>query len=296
MWNVAVFVVLLTINAVCFLFKLPWFGMVLDFVTVPSSFAHLAVRPWTLLTYMFVHYDLWHILFNMLWLYWLGRIFLEFCNPKQLVALYLLGGWGGALLYMVAYNVLPAFVGTTGFLLGASASVLAIAVAVAVYAPDYKINLLFFGEVALKWIVIVTLVLDMLSIGVENSGGHIAHVGGALVGMWYGMSLRRGHDITAWLNAIIDRLVTFVKKMRYHKRDRQRAKGVDKPFAGQAFNNKRDKSKNNKSTASAPNNPDSTPTEEEIDIILDKLKRSGYGGLTDDEKATLFKASRKRVP
>ncbi len=140
--NIAVFVVLLLFAVGAVLFN----GnpdVMTRWAQLPSDLGMLLRRPWTLITYMFTHLDFIHILFNMLWLYWLGRIFMDFFSPKQLTGLYLLGGWGGALLFLLAYNLLPAFAGDMIYLVGASASVMAIVVATAVYAPDYKIGLLF---------------------------------------------------------------------------------------------------------------------------------------------------------
>ena len=126
----------------------------LEWIVVPSDWSVLLHRPWTLLTYMFAHYDMLHVLFNMLWLYWLGKLFLEYFNSKQLVALYVLGGLGGALVYVLGYAVLPVFAGKMDLLIGASGAVLALVTAMAVFAPDYRIGLLFLGQVSLKWLAI----------------------------------------------------------------------------------------------------------------------------------------------
>ena len=193
--NVAAFVLLNVLALGAMLFNADG-GSLLRWVELPSDLWLLLRRPWTLVTYMFAHYALLHILFNMLWLYWLGRIFMEYFSPKQLTGLYLLGGWGGAALYLLAYNLLPYFSASTGFMLGASASVMAVVVATAVYAPDYKIGLLFLGEVSLKWVAIVTVGIDLLGMQPGNLGASIAHIGGALVGAAYALNIKRGHDIT----------------------------------------------------------------------------------------------------
>ena len=140
---------------------------------------------------MFAHYDVLHILFNMLCLWWFGKLFLEFFNQRQMTGLYLIGGLGGALIYLLAYNLLPAFTYQRGMLLGASASIMAIMLAVAVKAPNYKVGLLFFGEVSLKWIAIILIFLDFLSIDTQNAGGHISHIGGALTGCAYALAFRK---------------------------------------------------------------------------------------------------------
>ena len=205
--NIAVFVLLHVVALVGILINVPTQDLV-TWVQMPSDLWRLAHTPWTPVTYMFAHYDLLHILFNMLWLYWLGRIFLEYFTPKRLSALYVLGGLGGAALYLLAMNMLPHFAGHNNFLMGASASVIAIVVAVAVWAPDYKIGLLFIGEISLKWVAIVTIGIDLLSVDAGNAGGHIAHLGGAAVGAIYATALKRGTDITRPLNACLDWLAS----------------------------------------------------------------------------------------
>ena len=141
-------------------------------------------RPWTLLTYMFAHYDMLHVLFNMLWLYWLGKLFLEYFNSKQLVALYVLGGFGGALVYVLGYAVLPVFAGKVDLLIGASGAVLALVTAMAVFAPDYRIGLLFLGQVSLKWLAIGVVVLMVL-------GGGDGQLGALFVNLF---SQKRGSE------------------------------------------------------------------------------------------------------
>ncbi len=272
--NVALFLVIRLMALLAMLLNVPAMQVV-TWLEVPSGDLMLR-RPWTLLTYMFSHYDLLHILFNMLWLYWLGRIFMEYFTGKQLGALYVLGGLLGGLLFWVAYAVLPYFDGKMGYLIGASASVLAIVVAVAVYVPHYQIGLLFFGAVSLKWVAIITLVIDLLSVVEGNVGGQVAHLGGALMGLIFGLMMRRGHDVTAWLNKSIDWLVMLVKG---HK---------------PALKKKKVRSTAQKQKTAAAQQGTTVPDEDEIDAILDKLKRSGYGALSDKEKEQLFMASRKR--
>ena len=175
--NIAVFVILRLVGVVSFLGTGSSNGL-MQWVELPTDLSLLLRRPWTIITYMFSHYGLLHILFNMLWFYWLGRIFLEFFTPRQLGGLYVLGGLGGAALYIAAYNLLPHLSGSQAMLLGASASVMAIVVAVSVYRPDYQINLLFIGGISLKWVAIATVFIDLIGIESDNMGGHIAHLGG----------------------------------------------------------------------------------------------------------------------
>ena len=260
-------------------------GEVLQWLELPSDLGMLLRRPWTLVTYMFAHYGILHILFNMLWLYWLGRIFMEFFSPKQLTGVYLLGGWGGALLFLLAYNLLPHLVAHQYFLIGASASVIAIVVATAVYTPNYPIGLLFLGEVPLKWVAIVTVAIDLLSMEGGNLGSSIAHIGGALVGALYALRIRAGHDITRPLNAAIDAVVGLFNGRSFKRPDIQwkRTSGGQRETGG-----------GQQSPRGA--RPDDAVSEEELDVILGKIKAAGYDALTDEEKDKLFKASRRRNP
>lgn len=140
--NVAIFLLLRLTWVVLMLFNIDGY-VILPFIEMPSIPYEFITHPWTLLTYMFVHYDVWHILFNMLWLYWFGQIFLMSFSEKQMVGLYLLGGIAGGLLYLLSYNLFPYFDGKEGLMCGASASIIAIVVATAFRMPDYKVNLLF---------------------------------------------------------------------------------------------------------------------------------------------------------
>jgi len=255
---------------------------ILQWVELPSDLGLLLHRPWTLITYMFAHYGFLHILFNMLWLYWLGRIFMEYFSPKQLTGVYLLGGLGGALLFLLAYNSLPYFraLPEPAFLKGASASVIAIVVATAVYAPDYRIGLLFLGEVPLKWVALVTVAIAVLGLDAGNMGGNIAHIGGAIVGAWFGLRIKQGRDITRPLNAAIDAVVGL--------------------FNGRSWKlpkfEKTTTTKYNQAQAQPRGaRPAETVSEEELDKILGKIKVAGYDALTDEEKDKLFKASRRRT-
>ena len=224
-------------------------------VELPSRLSMLARAPWTVLTYMFAQYDVLHILFNMLWLYWFGTIMLYRCTPAQMLTLYLYGGLGGALLFLAAYNLLPLFAGSTGMLIGSSASVMAIVTATAILMPDFGMRLLFIGDVKLKWIALATVALVLLGVSGANAGGEIAHVGGIIVGCVFGMMLKRGTDITRPVRRLFDR------------RPARRPGPRPAPTIGD--DDRRD-----------------------LDAILDKIKRSGYSALTPDERRRLFEVSR----
>ena len=241
---------------------------------MPASLQNFVVQPWAILTYMFLHADLLHVLFNMLWLFWFGDLFLRFFSAKHLRGLYLLGGICGGLLYMLAYNVFPYFrpMADYSFLLGASASVLAIVAATAYREPNYPINLLFIGTIRMKYLALVVIGMDVLFLTSDNAGGHIAHLGGALAGLWFAASLGKGRDLTRWINLALGWVAGLSRprkpKMKVHKANADRQKDYDY--------NARKKAQS-----------------DEIDRILDKLKKSGYESLTTEEKKSLFDASKR---
>lgn len=243
----------------------------LPFLQAPSSPGLLLSRPWTVFTYMFIHYDFLHILFNMLWLYWFGKLFLLFFSERQLGGLYVCGGMAGALFFLAAYNVFPYFrpYAENSFLMGASASVMAIVFAVSFYRKDYEINLLLIGRVKLIYLAVFTLLVDLFAVTSTNAGGHIAHIGGALSGIWFASSFNKGRDITAPVNRLIDWLVNLGKrKPRMYVSSKRRE--TDYEYHERKYRE-----------------------EQSLDAILDKLKRSGYESLSADEKKRLFDAGKK---
>ena len=252
---------------------------------MPSNITLFIHRPWTIITYMFVHIDFLHILFNMLWLYWFGKIFLQFFTGRRLGGLYILGGIAGAAFFMLTYNTFPYFMqmSAMSFLAGASASVMAIVFAVAFYRKDYRINLLLIGQIKLIYLAIGVLLIDMLAITSENAGGHIAHIGGALLGILFAVQYQRGKDITGFINKMIDRFVNLFSRKPVFK----------------TYQSKKNSSRPNKQpNTHRPETDDAflRRKQEEsrmIDEILDKLKHSGYESLSTDEKKKLFEASKK---
>lgn len=274
--NVAVFLVL-NIISIVMIFAGEESGrfIVEQWVAMPGNFGRLARHAWTPLSYMFSQIEPLHLIFNMLWLYWFGIVFQLLSTPKRMIGLYLLGGLGGAALYLLAVNTIPYFAGHGGLLIGSSASVIAIVTATAIMAPDYRMNLLFLGAVSLKWIAIVTIGIDLLSVTGSNAGGHIAHLGGAAVGAIFALGLKRGHDITAPLNSLIDAIVNLFRRRPKVRPARFRASGAP--------------------SAPRPKAPSaaSAADQAELDKILDKIKKSGYSSLTADERARLFDVSRR---
>ncbi len=270
--NIGVFIVVRLGVVILTLFQINS-GEFLQYLQLPSSLDLLLIRPWTLITYMFTHYDFLHILFNMLWLYWFGKIFLMFFNERQLGGLYILGGLAGAFLFILAYNLFPYFekMVTSSFLMGASASVMAIVFAISFYRKDYEIGLLFIGRIKLIYLAIFTFLLDLLAITSANAGGHIAHVGGALLGILYAAMIARGKDMTAPINRVIDWFANLGKrrpKMKVTYTNRRRETDYE-------YNARKNREA------------------EDLDKILEKLRRSGYGSLSADEKRKLFDASKK---
>jgi len=270
--NIAVFVIVNLLSSVLFLFgaEAPditkWFA-------VPASLSSLLVKPWTLFTYMFLHQDFFHLLFNILYLYFGGRIFQDLLGEKRLISTYILGGLSGAVLFILSYNIFPVFnvALPDARALGASAAVLAIIVAIATKVPNYVVNLVFLGAVKLKYIAIVLVVLDLISFQKGNAGGHIAHLGGALFGFFYIKQLEKGKDWSlwyfAWTNAI---------KSLFKKADKSKVKVV---YKNQGSKRKSTKQNDNE--------------QEIVDKILDKISKSGYDSLSKEEKDFLFRASQK---
>lgn len=281
--NIAVFVLLRITAIVCMFAGSPDFiHEVMKQVQLPSHLPTLATRPWTVLTYMFAQYDVLHILFNMIWFYWFGIMFRMVCTPRQMLALYIYGGLGGAAAFLLAYNLLPAFAYTNGWLIGSSASVIAIVTATAILMPDLRMNLLLIGSVSLKWIAVATIGLVLIGVTGNNAGGEFAHIGGVIVGAWYGLRMKRGHDITAPLNRLIDMIVNDWRSI------------VSMKVSNRASSFSQHTRHADTSNASRPSSPSiSEDDREQLDEILDKIKKSGYAALTPDERRRLFDVSRR---
>ncbi|MDA3930280.1 MAG: rhomboid family intramembrane serine protease [Prolixibacteraceae bacterium] len=275
--NLAVFLTLRIVLVVFTLFKLD--VPLLEWLALPSDLATLASRPWTLITYMFLHYNFIHILFNMLWLYWFGKIFMMYFDERKLLGTYVLGGLSGGVLYIIAYNVLPAFsdIAEGGILLGASASIIAIVISSAIHAPNLTVNLFLlssiFGPIKIIWIAAASLLIYFIGITGTNAGGNIAQLGGALWGFIYISQLKKGKDITAKFNDFLFNFDAFFKrkgkmKVTYRRENVQRMS--DREY------NKRKRS-----------------DKENINVILDKIAKSGYDSLSKSEKEVLFKMNNK---
>jgi membrane associated rhomboid family serine protease len=225
-------------------------------LALPADLGALLYRPWTILTYMFTQQDFFHFLFNMLWLYWIGMIFLDFLNNRQLTFIYLAGGLTGGIIFLVLYQFIPAFQAQQAILIGSSGSVYAVVIATATLVPDYTIRMLFFGNVRLKYLAVAFIVLNILGLAGNNIGGNLAHLGGGLFGFLYIIQLRRGNDWSKLFKA-------GNKKLRVIKNEKG-PKGKT-PFTNQEY----------------------------IDSILDKISQSGYNSLSKAEKEALFNAGKQ---
>lgn len=273
--NCGIFVVTALIAIVGMLFNLGKYSW-MEWLELPAWLPQLLMQPWSIITYMFLHAGILHLLFNMLWLYSFGQLFLAFYSARHFRGLYFLGGLCGGLLYILSYNIFPYFVPYIhgSYLLGASASVLAIVIATAVREPEFRVSLVLFGQVRLKYLALIMIVTDLLFVTSNNAGGHIAHLGGALAGWWFAAGLRKGTDVTKWINRIIDWLGSGWKVKRSAKKPKMKVH-----YGGRAQDYE--------------HNARRKEAEDEIDRILDKLKKSGYQNLTTEEKKRLFDASKR---
>lgn len=267
--NLGVFIVLNLLGIILKLFNLPadylWF-----YLKVPSDLTQLMYHAWTVITYMFTHEGFMHIFFNMLCLFWFGKIFLMLFSEKQLVGLYLIGGLIAALFYIVAFNVFPFYspIVHQSLMLGASGSIMAIIIATAVQSPNMEMQLLILGSVKLKYIAIVAVLTSFFGITSDNGGGQLAHLGGALAGYLFVVSLRQGKDLTSVVSLILDAIYTLFRPRKL------RVKPNPNP---------------RKSTMNdADFNVNKARKIAEIDRILDKIKTSGYESLSTEEKKRLF--------
>ncbi|HNW49431.1 MAG TPA: rhomboid family intramembrane serine protease [Prolixibacteraceae bacterium] len=276
--NLAVFLIIRITYVFFYLFRVDF--NLLEWLALPSDVHQLATRPWTIITYMFLHFDFLHIFLNLLWLYWFGKIFLMYFDERKLLGTYLFGGLFGGLFYMLAYNLFPAFaaVAQQGMLLGASASIIAIVIAAAIYAPNLSVNLLLissiFGPIKIIWIALFSLLIYFISITGTNPGGNIAHLGGAFWGFVYMLQLKKNRDILGWFNNFL-----FKAGSIFHRKQKMRVSYRNNPthrMTDWEYNKTKKAEKEN------------------INEILDKIGKSGYDSLSKHEKEVLFKMGSKK--
>lgn len=273
--NAAVFLLANVVGLFYWLFALDGNSPFLELLAVPADLSILIQRPWTVITYMFYQEDFFHILFNLIVLYFGGRIFQEFLGDKRLIATYLFGGIVGAVFFIFAYNFFPVFQDALpmAIALGASASVLAILVAAATYVPEYSVPLILFGNVKLKHIAIVLVVIDLLSIRQGNPGGHIAHLGGAIWGFLSVWLMRRGLDLSMIIPSIrpADKQSRQRKKWKVHHNP---SASTARPLSDEEYNEQK------------------VVQKQKMDAILDKISKYGYTRLTEEEKTFLFRSGK----
>ncbi|MGB5648091.1 rhomboid family intramembrane serine protease [Muriicola sp.] len=271
---------LITINVAVFILNalLPFllgFGRnaISQWFELPVDLMAYITQPWSIITYSFFHADLWHLFFNMLLLYFSARIFLNIFSARKLINVYFLGVILGGLFFVVSYNIFPVFLGANTSIIGASAGVTAVLIFICAYIPNQIVRVVFFN-VKLWYLGAFFVLLDLVQIPANNSGGHLAHLGGALLGYVYARQLTKGKDIGEGFSKLLDALGAMFKP----KEKKASMKTVYR-----------------KTTASAKSKVDydKESRQRKIDSILDKISKSGYESLTKAEKDFLFKAGKE---
>ncbi|MBU2651208.1 MAG: rhomboid family intramembrane serine protease [Bacteroidetes bacterium] len=272
--NAGIWLLISTMGVIAYLFRVPeaaYQSFIVDYFALPADLPQIFVHPWTLITYMFLHINFFHILFNLLWLYWFGLIFRQYLSSRQLLSVYFWGGLAGGILYVVTYNIFPVFADDLSMAraLGASASVMAIVTAISFFVPNYSIQLLFIGRVKLLYLAIVLFVVDFFMIRSSNSGGHIAHIGGFLYGFLW-VFLTKRNIFSGW-----PLKMSFRNPFRRKSGFKARTYQTERPVSDDDYNTARKKQ------------------QERIDEILEKISKFGYERLTKEEKDLLFRSGNK---
>lgn len=266
--NVGVFLVYHIVNVICYFTGTSTvIGFLNENLLAYSNWGLMLHKPWTLLTYQFFHIDIRHFLFNMLWLYFFGEVFILYLGEKKVLPVYLLGGFFGWLVFALALHIIPVLKPMANFemLLGASAGIQAIAFAAVAIHPDHKFNLMFVGSVSIKYIAFVSLFIDLIMVPQGHAGTYFAHLGGALFGYLYISLLQHGVDPMATLEKLKG-LFTRKSKVRVAYKNTAYQK-TEKPIG--------------------------KSEQQRVDEILDKIARSGYDSLNKEEKDFLFHYSKK---
>jgi membrane associated rhomboid family serine protease len=289
--NIACFVMLLLSNLI--LKGIGGDGMYdafLHSLCIGADWKHNLTHPWVFITHAFLHEGVWHLLGNMLGLYWFGRIVGDLLGDRRVLPIYLLSGLVGGLTYFAVANIAPAL-GFGSFALGASAAFMGILAVAGVTAPDYLISLPLLGDVRLKFIVLFFLALDLISISTgmnSNSGGSFGHLGGAAMGFLIAQQLRNGNDMTAPVNRVWDSITGFFENIFTKKRPKPKV-AYRSPELKKQTVGRPDRSAGRRTAASS----DDMSHQEQLDAILDKIKLTGYESLSAKEKEFLFDASNK---
>jgi membrane associated rhomboid family serine protease len=281
--NVLVFAAVVVLEAITYLSQAPMvLFQVMRQLELSANLGVLLRHPWTVLTYAFTHKGFFHILFNMLNLYWFGQLLREYLGDRRLVSIYILGALAGGTVFLLAYNLIPMLqpaAAAEQSVLGASAAVTAIIVAAATLLPDYTFMLILIGPVKIKWIAAAVVLISLAGINSGNTGGEVAHLGGALLGFIFIKQLQAGRDLGRPVQAVgnwFSNLTSNRPAMRVSTSTR-RPEPVTASSTGSA------------KKSAAPGQP----LQDEIDNILDKISRSGYESLSKEEKQKLFRASQQ---
>jgi membrane associated rhomboid family serine protease len=246
------------------------FAEIVNLLALPENPHLFLYKPWTLFTHIFLHIEIGHIFFNMLTLYWFGSIFKEYLGEKKLLPVFMYGGIAGAILSLLSYFILP---NAEGIIMGASAGILAIVVATSTLLPDYTISLILIGPVRLKYVAMVMVGIDLISIPKGDHTAHIAHIGGAILGFVFIKQLKKGNDWSLAFNKVFDSISAL-----FNPKPKPKITVVHK--AGRPLNDE-EYSVYKKSK------------QEVVDHILDKISKSGYESLSKQEKEILFKMSKE---
>jgi membrane associated rhomboid family serine protease len=286
--NVIVFVVLQIVRVIFTLSGVKhWYAAISTQLMVPAQLTELMWKPWTVVTYFFFHEGLFHILFNMLFLYWFGLILIEFLGSKRMINTYVLGGLAGAFFYILVYNIVPYFkpLIANSVMLGASGAVYAVVVGTATLVPNYRLHLILIGPVKIVYIAAFYVLLSFLEITGSNPGGNLAHLGGALMGFIYIRQLQSGNDIGAFVSNFLGWCSKIMGRSGSSMRVSYKKNTYTKTTVSSGTSNYNEGKRGGKTYKE--------PTQEEIDRILDKISESGYESLTKEEKQKLFSASQK---
>lgn len=266
--NIICFIFPLFLKTLFFLFAIPY-GTFISFFELSSDWGTLLFRPWSILTYSFIHSGFFHLFWNMYLLYFSSRLFLNLFSIKIFLNVYFLGVVVGAFTFLLSYALFPAFQNTTPAMIGASAGVMGIFVFISTYSPDQEVRIIFFN-IKLRYLAIGFVLIDIIQIPYGNAGGHLAHLGGAVLGFLYAQRLQNGIDIGLPFERFIAKTIDLFKK---------------KPTLRSVH--KKKLSKKTKSTTTTD-----TLHQKQIDAILDKISTSGYESLSQNEKDYLFQAGK----
>ncbi|MBQ4915712.1 rhomboid family intramembrane serine protease [Maribacter sp. MMG018] len=271
---IAVNVLVFIVNAlVPFLFGISK-NSIVQWFELPNDFFDFLVQPWSIITYSFFHGGLGHLFWNMLLIYFVGRIFLNLFDPKRFLNVYLLGVIMGGLFFILGYNIFPAFFNVNAYLIGASAGASAILIFICTYIPNQEVRVIFFN-VKLWYIGVFVVLMDLIQLPSSgNAGGHLAHLGGALLGYLYARQLFKGTDIGAGFSKFVDGVANLFK--------RSEKKAPLKTVY-----------KKQSRTSTSSKSYDAQSHQKKIDAILDKISKSGYESLSKAEKDFLFKAGKE---